>query len=141
MIKTEVKERKISRLQRNLSYLKTIASISLDEFLENFEKQLACRYTIQECVQICIDVAFHLCIVNKFGEPTNYKDAFKILSRNQILSDQLSTKMQDWVGIRNIVSHMYEKVDDSRIYSFIAEDLHDFDEFILALNQLQKIGA
>ena len=138
MIKKELKDRKISLLQRNLSYLKTIASISLDEFLGNFEKQLACRYTIQESVQICIDIAFHLCIVNKFGEPTNYKDSFKILSQNQILSDQLSIKMQNWVGVRNLVSHIYEEVDDSRIYSFIIEDLHDFDEFISTLNQLQK---
>ena len=138
MIKKELKERKISRLQRNLSYLKTITSISLDEFLGNLEKQLACRYTIQECVRICIDIAFHLCIVNKFGEPTNYKDSFKILSQNQILSDQLSIKMQNWVGVRNLVSHIYEDVDDSRIYSFIIEDLHDFDDFISTLNQLQK---
>ena len=138
MIKKEVKERKISRLQRNLSYLKTIASISLDEFLGNFEKQLACRYTVQECVQICIGIAFHLCIVNKLGEPTNYKDSFKLLSQNQILSEQLSIKMQNWVGLRNLVSHIYEDVDDSRIYSFIVEDLHDFDEFISILNQLQK---
>jgi len=138
MIKKELKDRKISLLQRNLSYLKTIASISLDEFLGNFEKQLACRYTIQESVQICIDIAFHLCIVNKFGEPTNYKDSFKILSQNHILSDQLSIKMQNWVGVRNLVSHIYEEVDDSRIYSFIIEDLHDFDEFISTLNQLQK---
>ena len=139
MIKTEVKERKISRLQRNLSYLKTIASISLDEFLDNFEKKLACRYTIQECVQICIDIAFHLCIVNKFGEPTNYKDSFKILNQNHILSNQLSRKMQNWVGLRNLISHIYEEVDDSRIFSFIEKDLHDFDEFISVLNQLQKI--
>ena len=139
MIKKELKERKISRLQRNLSYLKTIASISLDEFLGNFEKQLACRYTVQESVQICIDIAFHLCIVNKLGEPTNYKDSFKILSQNQILSEQLSIKMQNWVGLRNLVSHIYEEADDSRIYSFIVEDLHDFDDFISTLNQLQKI--
>ena len=138
MIKKELKDRKISRLQRNLSYLKTIASIPLDEFLGNIEKQLACRYTIQESVQICIDIAFHLCIVNKFGEPINYKDSFKILRQNQILSEQLSIKMQNWVGVRNLVSHIYEEVDDSRIYSFIVEDLHDFDEFISILNQLQK---
>ncbi|MHA1900210.1 MAG: type VII toxin-antitoxin system HepT family RNase toxin [Promethearchaeota archaeon] len=129
MIKEELKERKISRLQRNLS---------LDDFLGNFEKQLACRYTIQECVQICIDIAFHLCIINEFGEPTNYKDVFKILKQNQILSDKLSKKKQYWVGVRNLVSHIYEDVDDARIYSFIVEDLNDFEDFILVIYMLQK---
>ncbi|MHA1855136.1 MAG: type VII toxin-antitoxin system HepT family RNase toxin [Promethearchaeota archaeon] len=110
----------------------------LDDFLGNFEKQLACRYTIQECVQICIDIAFHLCIINEFGEPTNYKDVFKILKQNQILSDKLSKKKQYWVGVRNLVSHIYEDVDDARIYSFIVEDLNDFEDFILVIYMLQK---
>jgi len=139
VIKTEIKERKIGSLQRNLSYLRSLNNISLNDFLVNFEKQLACRYALRECVQICIDIAFHLCVVNKFGEPANYRDSFKILCQNQIISDQLSEKMQYWVGVRNLVTHIYEDVDDTRIYSFITQDLHDFDEFISVLNRLQKI--
>ena len=62
----------------------------------------------------------------------------KLLYQNNIFSKELSQKMQNWVGLRNLLTHIYEDVEDARIFSFIENDLKDFDDLISLINQLKK---
>lgn len=128
-------------MQTNLHYLKSISKISINSFNKNYEKQLATRHALQECIQICIDLAFHICMINKFGEPKNYKDAFKILERNHIISKKLAQKMQNWVGLRNIITHVYEEADNIQIFSYLDKDLIDFENFVKEISELTNIST
>ncbi len=137
MINSELRNRKICLLQNNLTYLKTIQKSSKASFLNNFEKKYATRHVIQECIQVCIDIAFHLCLINNLGDPDHYRDAFSKLSQYNILSEDIANRLSLWTGLRNILAHLYEKVDDERIFMIIQSNLNDFDEFIQELSHLE----
>ena len=136
MIDPEKRNRKISLLTENLNYLKTVASLNQNDFIHDFEKKYATRHVIQECIQICIDLAFHLCLINNIGEPINYRDAFTRLGHNKLISKELSVNLERWAGLRNLLTHIYEKVDDARIFSFLQTNLQDFWQFIGEITKL-----
>ena len=72
-------------------------------------------------------------------EPTNYRESFLILAENSLISKNLAEKMKNWAGLRNLITHIYEKVDDSRIYDILQSDINDIMEFIKAIYELDEI--
>ena len=103
------------------------------------EKIMACRGTLRESIQICIDIAFHLCASNKLSTPGNYREAFVLLAQFQIIPNDLADKMQKWTGLRNVISHLYDAIDDSKILTIVTTELDDFNSFITFLQGLQEI--
>ena len=140
MIKTKTKRRKISRLLKNLNFLKKIQKENINDFLGNFAHILASKQAIYESVQICIDLAFHICAFNKFSEPSTYRNVFRILNQNEIIDKELSEKMEQWAGLRNLIAHVYGDVDEQKIFNIIKTDLGDFEKFIAKIAELEEIN-
>ena len=138
-IKTDVKNRKIARILRDLEYLRSIQELSKDQFLGDIVTLLATHYALLESIQIVIDLAFHICAQNKLHEPENYREAFKILSQNNLLSSELAANLSDWAGLRNILAHQYLDVNDERIYDFIHSELSAFDQFLEEIAKLEEV--
>ena len=55
---------------------------------------------------------------------------FTVLNENEILSDNFTLRLRQMAGLRNRLVHLYWEVDDALIYSFLQNDLGDFDQFI-----------
>jgi len=47
-----------------------------------------------------------------------------------IISKELSKKLINMAKFRNLLVHLYWKVDDEKIYEILQSELADFDEFI-----------
>jgi len=138
MIDKSTKNRKIDVLLKNLDYLRSISHLTKKDFLNNFEKILASRHAVQESIQICIDLAFHICSINNLETPKNYRDAFYILGKNKYISLNVAQKMELWAGLRNIITHIYEEIDDSLLWNAIVSDLNEVSLFLNEINRLQE---
>jgi uncharacterized protein YutE (UPF0331/DUF86 family) len=123
---------------QDLEYLRKIQILPKEDFLNNFETKMATRYSAQELGQAAIDIAFHICAFNKFHEPTKYREAFVILAENNILPNDLATKLANWAGLRNLLIHFYGDVDDSQLYDIIQNDLEIFDQFIKIISEFDS---
>ena len=73
--------------------------------------QKAIQHYLQEMIQACIDIGNHIVAYEQLGNPENYREIFELLTEKGVISQQLSEKMVRMVGFRNIVIHLYEKVD------------------------------
>ena len=138
-INTKIRELKNSRILKNLSFLKIIQNTDEVHFLNDYGLILATLHAIQENVQVCIDIAFHICASNKFSTPETYKNAFSILAENEIISSDLAAKLEGWASLRNLITHIYEKIDYSRIYKIIKMDLQDFNSFLQEISKLKGV--
>ena len=68
--------------------------------------------------------------------PEEDKGAFDILSKDKIISIELSKKLKDAKGMRNILAHEYGKVDDSVVFESITEELiSDVKEFFILIKK------
>jgi uncharacterized protein YutE (UPF0331/DUF86 family) len=138
MIDKSTKNRKIELLMKNLAYLHSLSLLKKEEFIENFEKILATRHAVQETIQICLDLAFHVCAVNNLNTPKNYRNAFQILGKAGFISIRTAQKMELWAGLRNLITHIYEDIDDNLLWQSIESDLDAIEDFIKQINQLKE---
>lgn len=88
---------------------------------------------LQRAVQSCIDLAAHVVSDEGLGLPSDLKENFTLLETANILSSELSTKLQKMVGFRNVAVHDYTAINASVLKSVLGKDLKDIEEFYAVL--------
>jgi len=129
MVNRQKVEGIIQNLRRYLDHLHELGRLDEDEFLGDPIKTGAARYYLTVSFEACVDIANHLISVERLRAPKDYRDTFKVLNEARILPGDLTQRMLDLAGFRNRVVHLYWEVDDGRVFSFLVNELSDFDEY------------
>jgi len=129
---------KIDEILRFITHLKEFTPPSLDEYKKNILKKSACERTIEKIIEASIDLSFIvLRQLNKEIPPeTSDTEVFDIISNLNIISKNLSTKLKEAKGMRNLLVHEYGKIDDSIVYHSIEELEKDIVEFVNSISKL-----
>lgn len=78
-----------------------------------------------------IDIAIHIVVDNNIGNPETFWEAFDILNKEKYLSDDEAKTYRNMVGLRNILSHEYLKIDKKIIYDVLQNKLIDIKKFVI----------
>ena len=116
---------KIQSIHRCIERVKEEFQLSGDNFSKDFSRQDAAILNITRACEQSIDLANVVIKQHKFGIPSGSRDAFVLLSKKNIISDDLSIKMQHLVGFRNTVIHEYQQVDLAIVQAVIVTGLND----------------
>lgn len=128
-IDREKKRRKVALILRDLEFLKKIQEMSRKEFHAEFRNILATRQATFEIIQTCLDLAFHICAHNKLHPPSTYREVFEVLRENDLIPTDLGKKMERWAGLRNVIAHRYDTIDDDLIFNLIQGELGDIERY------------
>jgi len=90
---------------------------------------------LQRACEACISIAMHVIARRKLGLPQESKQAFALLEEAGILEHDISKRMQDMVGFRNVVVHEYQKLDRGILRAILDERLGDFADFTRAVGK------
>ncbi len=127
---------KLSELQVYITELNEDIPDEEKEYLEERLTRRACERTFQLACEDVLDIC-NLIIAGKgLGLPKDNRDAIKKLADNRIIPKKLEARLEDMVSFRNLLVHRYGKVDDSRVYHYLKEDIDDLYEFAEAINKL-----
>jgi len=121
---------KIDELENYLRELEEYLPEQEEDYLNNGLRKRACERTFQLASENLIDICNLIISEKGFGIPSESKDSIRKLAENQVITASLSTRLEEFVGFRNLLVHQYGRVDDSRSYSFLNMELKDFYEFI-----------
>ena len=80
-------------------------------FHENPLLQDAIAMNLQRMAELAIDIANHLVKKKKLGLPQDSADAFTLLRRGGLISEETLKHMKGMVGFRNVLVHEYQKLD------------------------------
>jgi uncharacterized protein YutE (UPF0331/DUF86 family) len=80
---------------------------------------------MQVAIELCIDIAAHLCASLSLQRKERVSDMFLLLSDNKILSKDTAVKMAGASGLRNIIVHEYTDIDYKLAYSDLDDKLGD----------------
>ncbi len=116
-------------LKDYVSELKRLSSTPRENFLSEPDKVGSAKYHLLVAIESCIDIAHHFVATYRFRRPTDYADAFKVLVEEAILPQELLATLQNMAKFRNLLVHQYAKIDNSRVYEFLQNNLQDFDAF------------
>lgn len=104
--------------------VESLSVLQKDPILQN-----AVLHLLQTAVEICLDTANHIIADEGWRAPTSNRDTFQVLHEQGLLSDELLQCCQNMAGFRNILVHMYEKVNLADVYGILKKRLGDFDQF------------
>ncbi len=124
------KEELLAALKRDLADLDRYASeVSYDAFIKNRDAQNMVLFAVYRVAQDLIDLANLAVAERGLGIPRTYREALHLLAQNGLLDQTLASQVEGWVGLRNVIAHIYRKLDLDTVFRALKEErqpLHDF---------------
>jgi len=127
-IKNDVIINKVTTIEHCLKRLNDTYTGKLSD-LENFDIQDIITINLQRACQAAIDLAMHICMIEKLGPPQKSSDAFEFLHKRKTITKEVADKMIKMVGFRNISVHDYQALNLNILKSILDYHLSDFTDF------------
>jgi uncharacterized protein YutE (UPF0331/DUF86 family) len=122
---------KIKEIEGFISELEGIIPQTFEDYRLNVLKKAACERYFEKIIEAVVDLAFLIIKERKYEKPEEDKSSFVILGKEKIISSELSIKLQQAKGMRNIIAHEYGDIDDEVVFQSIKEGLiSDVKEFL-----------
>jgi uncharacterized protein YutE (UPF0331/DUF86 family) len=107
-----------------------------DEYIGERRTRRSCERTFQLACEDILDICNLIIAGKSLGLPKDNRDAIRKLADDKIIPKKLSDSLEDMVSFRNLLVHRYGKVDDSRAYQYLKEDIDDLYEFAETIEKL-----
>jgi uncharacterized protein YutE (UPF0331/DUF86 family) len=66
--------------------------------------------------------------------PESYAHCFELLKEKGVIESRLAEGMSDFTKFRNVLVHLYWKVDNKRVINILKHDLYRIEEFLGAVS-------
>ena len=130
-------EDKINEVYSYLDQLSKITPQEFEGYKSNILVKAGCERYFEKIVESVTDIAFMVIVKRKFRVPEDDIDAFRILSENKIINEELYKKLKQAKGMRNILAHQYGIVDDKIVFEAVTEELNkDVKSFIECIEKI-----
>jgi len=134
---TDVKNHVLSRLftdfDEALGKLKRLAEHSHREFLEHYEKIDSAKYNFIVTIESLIDICNRIIAKQKLGSPEDYADVVRLMKGKGVIEETLAQRLIQMVKFRNMLVHVYWKIENDKVYQYLTENLEDFESFKRAI--------
>lgn len=126
---------KFSYLNDTLAKLGGLRDRSDEQLLASWQDLFAIRYGLVVTVECCVDVARHIIADQRWPVPDDAPAAMQTLVNHQVLAAEVGQRLADAVRFRNLVIHLYQRVDDQRVIDLLRQRLDDFRRFVEAIDR------
>ncbi len=123
-------------IEDSLARLEQIRIVPVDDFLKDRDLQDIACYRILLAIEAALGLCYHVAAKHLNKVPEEYAECFSILADARIIPTDLSQRLQKMARFRNLLVHMYWKVDLDALYKLILDrltDLRQFSQAIIAL--------
>lgn len=123
-------------IDASLSRLEALRHLSRETFLSDQDTlDIAC-YRLLIAIEAALAVCFHVSAKQLHQVPDEYAGCFSSLEQAGLISPDLSTRLQQMARFRNLLVHVYWKIDYGQVYDIIATRLDDLRAFRTAMAKM-----
>lgn len=115
--------------------LRELGKLDAQEFLADAKTVNSAKYLFIVAAEAALDKCNHLAAKQGGRSPEDYADCMVILGELGILEADLKIRMSKMARFRNLLVHLYWKVDDREVFRAIQENLQDFDSYLDAIGR------
>ena len=137
-LENSVLNRLFTEMDESLRKLRSLSQLSEDEFLSHYEKIDTSKYNFIVAIEAIIDICNRIISKRKLGFPQDYSDIIKLMSQEGVLEGDLVGRLVEMVKFRNMLVHLYWKIENDRLYKYLKENLGDFEAFKEAIRKYLK---
>ncbi len=128
MVDHRLVQRKLLQLHERISQLQSFRLRTYREF-KKIPYPKAVEKLLQELIEICIDIGKHILADEQWGVANEAREIFSILQQKKVLSAAQCRQLQQMAGFRNLLVHLYEKIDEEIVFGIYRKRLGDFTKF------------
>jgi len=125
----EIIEMHLQLIEGRLRDLKAKQPLSKELFLADPTSQGAVTYWLVQAVESCIQIGTTIVTSRKLPRSETYKDIFRTLYHQGIISESLKEELVGLVGFRNLAVHLYWKVDPEALFRVLQSGVGHIEEF------------
>jgi uncharacterized protein YutE (UPF0331/DUF86 family) len=124
---------RFSEIETSISRLELILKIPKKEFLKDQDTLDVACYRLLVAIEAALQICYHI-TAKKLGKvPEEYAECFAILGEAGMLKHDLSNNLQQMARFRNLLIHVYWKIDYEQVYKILQNNLGDLRGFINAI--------
>lgn len=139
MLNKELIRRKINNIENYIKEIEPLLALEATEIVSDVLKLRTVERNFQLIVDTMLDINTHIISAENMKAPETLQETFLILGKGGVLPDNFVKKIAPVVGLRNIVVHEYEKIDNEKMMRDVKEGAFQFGEYIVCIdNFLQK---
>lgn len=121
---------RLSLMLKYLQRLQQFESVSVEEYLNNFDLQLICERLLQVIIEAATDINGSLLVQFHQITPASYFDSFLEAGRQGIISPELAAELAQSAGLRNRLVHQYEAINNRIVFSAIFKALEQYPLYV-----------
>ncbi len=129
----------VKELRKSLERWKVYEEISFEEFSSDIDKQNMIFHGMLRAIQAAIDIGNDIIAMKNLEEPTSYKEIFIILSNAKIIDKKLAKELSSLAGFRNVLVHLYYKIDLKRAYHILKTKRKVLERFLKSITKKIKL--
>lgn len=130
MLNQELIRTRSQEITDSVARLRMINALPLDRFLaEQDTMDIAC-YRLQVAIEAALQLCYHVCAKQLRQVPEEYAQCFALLESAGIIPKELSGNLQKAARLRNLLVHMYWKIEYHLVHRMIQESLDDLEDFV-----------
>lgn len=122
------------KLKQLSSYYHELEQIATGLTFENYHNQIVFKRAIERDIQLIVECATDInnMILKQLskGPAKDYFNSFIDLADNQVIEMEFALKLAPSTGLRNILVHEYEKIDDQIVFKSITNVLTFYRQYL-----------
>jgi len=116
-------------IEESLNRLEGIKVRPKEDFLKDQDAQDIACYRLLVAIEAALGLCYHVSAKHLKKVPEGYAECFANLADAGIIPTDLSENLQKMARFRNLLVHMYWKVDYATLYELIQHNLNDLRHF------------
>lgn len=120
-------------IDTSLSRLEEIGRLSRETFLSNQDTRDVACYRLLIAIEAALALCFHVSAKRLHQVPEEYAGCFATLEQAGLIPTDLSSRLQQMARFRNLLVHVYWKIDYGQVYVVITTRLEDLRAFRSAM--------
>jgi uncharacterized protein YutE (UPF0331/DUF86 family) len=125
-----------TEIEESLARLERFKTLSLEMFLADRDAQDLVCYRLLVAIEAALALCYHVSARRLRRVPEDYADCFAMLGDAGIIPQPLADRLRRMARFRNLLVHMYWKLEYRRVFEVLQNDLDDLREFSAAILKL-----
>lgn len=127
---------RFAEIEESLQRLESLKTLSKEEFLSSQDTIDIASYRLLIAIEAALNVCYHVSAKRLQRIPEEYAQCFVLLEEAGIIPPGLSSDLRRMAKFRNLLVHVYWKIDYGQVYDIIQRDLEDLRSFERAIAKL-----
>jgi uncharacterized protein YutE (UPF0331/DUF86 family) len=95
----------------------------------------AAKYLLIVAAEAALDICNHLAARRGARSPEDYADCMAIMAEIGVIDTRLGTRLMRLARFRNLLVHLYARVDDGEVHRVIREELGDLERYLAGVGR------